>query len=581
MIATGGLLRINARRQDSLRSKPRVKPKKPGKKRRQEVVVVPGRIQVCSVSGLVAVLGLLILMVGGVLAAVGYCPQDLLFKERPSGGVNNSSAATQVELVEGFNSSHNSSLSLIQALLQRFLDSDRLKVFGPLVMGVGIFLFLCANAVLHENRDKKTKVIKLQDIYSTVIDLHQTRDRTRDRTGDQTRDPTRDQTRDRTEDWTRSQTRILSQKLAQSPDQSRQNHNTTAELWERVNGDIHSDTKWPPRKGGSVKEKREEIREQGCQEGGGKEGRDKEGGNEGAQAKWWTRRGCSLKERGDNETGGKGAQTKWWTRKGGSVRERREETREQGGKDGEEKELGNEERENKGTQSKWWTRRGCSLKERGDKEIGGKEIGYEGALTKWWTRKGGSVRERREETTEQGGKWKGAEDKGDKERGDKERGDKGAQTKWWRRGGSMREGREGQREREVFSVFHEQWVGGACMGRSLGYSLPHGFSLHRVPSQKCQRPITDGEMKVTNQSAEQELDTANESVELELDTSFSLIGSRSFSCSLIGSQRPLLMMSRSSLSPTAHANPLSNQRRGSMLSHAPCMSPANRRSSCI
>lgn len=39
-------------------------------------------------------------------------------------------------------------------------------------MGIGIFLFICANAVLHENRDKKTKVINLRDIYSTVIDLH-------------------------------------------------------------------------------------------------------------------------------------------------------------------------------------------------------------------------------------------------------------------------------------------------------------------------------------------------------------------------------------------------------------------------
>lgn len=39
-------------------------------------------------------------------------------------------------------------------------------------MGTGIFLFICANAVLHETRDKKTKVINLRDIYSTVIDLH-------------------------------------------------------------------------------------------------------------------------------------------------------------------------------------------------------------------------------------------------------------------------------------------------------------------------------------------------------------------------------------------------------------------------
>lgn len=45
-------------------------------------------------------------------------------------------------------------------------------MLGPLVMGVGIFLFICANAVLHETRDQKTRVIRLRDIYSTVIDLH-------------------------------------------------------------------------------------------------------------------------------------------------------------------------------------------------------------------------------------------------------------------------------------------------------------------------------------------------------------------------------------------------------------------------
>lgn len=38
-------------------------------------------------------------------------------------------------------------------------------------MGMGIFLFICANAVLHEDRDRKSKVIQLRDIYSTAIDL--------------------------------------------------------------------------------------------------------------------------------------------------------------------------------------------------------------------------------------------------------------------------------------------------------------------------------------------------------------------------------------------------------------------------
>ncbi|XP_041753052.2 transmembrane protein 200C-like [Coregonus clupeaformis] len=69
----------------------------------------------------------------------------------------------------------NQTSGFISDFLDNYLYSDNLKVFGPLVMGIGIFIFICANAVLHENRDQKTKVIDLRDIYSTVIDLHNTR----------------------------------------------------------------------------------------------------------------------------------------------------------------------------------------------------------------------------------------------------------------------------------------------------------------------------------------------------------------------------------------------------------------------
>ena len=31
-------------------------------------------------------------------------------------------------------------------------------MFGPFTMGIGIFIFICANAILHENRDRETKV---------------------------------------------------------------------------------------------------------------------------------------------------------------------------------------------------------------------------------------------------------------------------------------------------------------------------------------------------------------------------------------------------------------------------------------
>ncbi|KAL1248178.1 hypothetical protein QQF64_021496 [Cirrhinus molitorella] len=195
MIATGGLLRISARRQDSLRAKNRAENKrkrKAKKKRKNEVVVVKGKLKLCSVSGLVAAVGILVLLVGVAMAVLGYWP-----KESPlyPGPMNKQSAPRTYdsrELVnvtvrapwdapdKDFRSSNGTAgnppkLGAFAAFINRYLYSDKLKVFGPLIMGIGIFLFICANAVLHENRDKKTKIINLRDIYSTVIDIHSLR----------------------------------------------------------------------------------------------------------------------------------------------------------------------------------------------------------------------------------------------------------------------------------------------------------------------------------------------------------------------------------------------------------------------
>uniref|UniRef100_A0A3P8YUS4 Transmembrane protein 200C n=1 Tax=Esox lucius TaxID=8010 RepID=A0A3P8YUS4_ESOLU len=168
MIATGGLLRIN-RRQDSLRSKSRAENKrkrKAKKKRKNEVVVVKGKLNLCSISGVVAAIGILILLVGIAMAILGYWPRESLFHLDGDLASNNRSNGTgSEEPPKGF----------LAEFLDNYLYSDKLKVFGPLIMGIGIFLFICANAVLHENRDKKTKIINLRDIYSTVIDIHSLR----------------------------------------------------------------------------------------------------------------------------------------------------------------------------------------------------------------------------------------------------------------------------------------------------------------------------------------------------------------------------------------------------------------------
>ncbi|KAG9471717.1 transmembrane protein 200C [Eleutherodactylus coqui] len=200
MIATGGLLRISARKQDPLRTKsqdPKRK-RKAKKKRKNDVVVVKGKLKLCSVSGLIALCGILVLLVGIAMAVMGYWPKSHSVyhgglgtnKAKFSSGDTNLSSANRNLSWSHHNSQgantfkvNNTNLrsrqqktsgssGFLKGLFSGYLHSDNLKVFGPLIMGIGIFLFICANAVLHENRDKKTKIINLRDLYSTVIDVH-------------------------------------------------------------------------------------------------------------------------------------------------------------------------------------------------------------------------------------------------------------------------------------------------------------------------------------------------------------------------------------------------------------------------
>lgn len=212
MIATGGLLRISARKQDPLRPPSQVpkRKRKAKKKRKNDVVVVKGKLKLCSISGLIALCGILVLLVGIALAVVGYWPKpSQVYREgsvgggrhlAPQGGTPKNRSRSQEGAQAGIHpespsrantsttataqgspqfpptsSSPQASVGFLFRLFSSYLHSDKLKVLGPLIMGIGIFLFICANAVLHENRDKKTKIINLRDLYSTVIDAHSLR----------------------------------------------------------------------------------------------------------------------------------------------------------------------------------------------------------------------------------------------------------------------------------------------------------------------------------------------------------------------------------------------------------------------
>lgn len=176
MIATGGVITGLAalKRQDSARSQhhlPIQSPVFPTEKKRlkrkprTDIVVVRGKIRLYSASGFFLVLGVLILMVGIAMAVLGYWPHKDHQRTPESKRLeNNTQAATAQEQT-----------GKMAQFFEQHLHSEKMKMLGPFTMGIGIFIFICANAILHENRDRETKIIHMRDMYSTVIDIHSLR----------------------------------------------------------------------------------------------------------------------------------------------------------------------------------------------------------------------------------------------------------------------------------------------------------------------------------------------------------------------------------------------------------------------
>lgn len=172
MIATGGVITGLAalKRQDSARSqhllsRPTSPPaeKKPVRRRpRADVVIVRGKIRLYSPSGFFLILGVLVSVAGIAMAVLGYWPQKETFlTPELTLEVNKTQILRETRMMVKF--------------IEQHLHSEKMKMLGPFTMGIGIFIFICANAILHENRDKETKVIHMRDIYSTVIDIHSMR----------------------------------------------------------------------------------------------------------------------------------------------------------------------------------------------------------------------------------------------------------------------------------------------------------------------------------------------------------------------------------------------------------------------
>lgn len=116
--------------------------------RRKKGGAIRGKLRMRSVPGAFLLLGLLVVVVGTALAVAGYWPYRL------------SKAAMLTEGEEsGWSLGAKGFLSTARASL---VHSERMKLLGPVIMGVGLFILICANTVLYENRDRETQMLLAQ-----------------------------------------------------------------------------------------------------------------------------------------------------------------------------------------------------------------------------------------------------------------------------------------------------------------------------------------------------------------------------------------------------------------------------------
>lgn len=111
-----------------------------------EPLRVRARLRLRSPSGAFAALGALVVLVGMGIAVAGYWPHRA---GAPGPRAADASAPPPSELRRegrGAGRAHG--------------PHERLRLLGPVVMGVGLFVFICANTLLYENRDLETRRLR-------------------------------------------------------------------------------------------------------------------------------------------------------------------------------------------------------------------------------------------------------------------------------------------------------------------------------------------------------------------------------------------------------------------------------------
>ncbi|NWZ39114.1 T200B protein, partial [Brachypodius atriceps] len=117
--------------------------------------LLKGQLRMRSPAGAFVMVGISVVLVGMTIAVVGYWPH------RGHGGTGASTGNTSVvgdmrrEVAAGRHVPH----------------SEKLKLIGPVIMGIGLFIFICANTMLYENRDMETRRLMQKGLYSLAAGL--------------------------------------------------------------------------------------------------------------------------------------------------------------------------------------------------------------------------------------------------------------------------------------------------------------------------------------------------------------------------------------------------------------------------
>uniref|UniRef100_A0A8C8AYT2 Transmembrane protein 200B n=1 Tax=Otus sunia TaxID=257818 RepID=A0A8C8AYT2_9STRI len=131
---------------------PPAPPRRRGRRQRHKSppeAPVKGQLRMRSPSGAFVMVGISVVLVGMTIAVVGYWPH-----RGPGGtgaGMGNASIAGDMrrEVAAGRHVPH----------------SEKLKLIGPVIMGIGLFIFICANTMLYENRDMETRRLMQKGLY--------------------------------------------------------------------------------------------------------------------------------------------------------------------------------------------------------------------------------------------------------------------------------------------------------------------------------------------------------------------------------------------------------------------------------